>query len=66
VRKEELLEAMSFISEDMLQETEAKLRFSGKALGKLILIAATVAALAVSVAAATGLTSDRISVLKMK
>jgi len=57
VRKEELLEAMSFISEDMLQETEAKLRFSGKALGKLILIAATVAALAVSVAAATGLFS---------
>lgn len=57
MKKEELLEAMSFVSEDMLQETEAKPRFSGKMLGRLILVAATVAALAISVAAATGLLS---------
>lgn len=57
MKKEELLEAMSFVSEDLLQETEAKPRFSGKMLGRLILVAATVAALAISVAAATGLLS---------
>ena len=57
MKKEELLEAMSFISDDLLQEAEAKPRISGRTVGKLILIAATVAALAVSVAAATGLLS---------
>ena len=57
MKREDLLEAMSFISEDVLQETETKPRFSGKVIGKLILIAATVAALAISVAAATGLFS---------
>lgn len=57
MKKEELLEAMSFLSEDVLLETETKPRFSGKTIGKLILIAATVAALAMSVMAATGLFS---------
>lgn len=65
MKREDLLEAMSFISEDVLQETEVKHRISGKTVGKLILIAATVAALAISVAAATGLFSRPIGEVGM-
>jgi len=57
MKKEELLEAMSFLSEEVLQETEVKHRWNGKAVGKLILIAATVASLALTATATAGLFS---------
>ena len=55
MKKEELLEAVGFVSEDLLQQTEIKYHTGRRTIGKLILIAATVAGLAVSVAAASKL-----------
>lgn len=53
MKREELLEAIGCVSEDMLLQTEQTARRSGKTLRRVLLAAAVVAALAISVVAST-------------
>ena len=55
MNREQLLQAIGGVDETMLQETEQAVRPKRNPIGRLVLVAAIVAALAVSVAAATEL-----------
>lgn len=54
---EELLQAIGGVGEEMLREAEGTVRSTGRTLGRIALVAATVAVLAGTVAAATGMFS---------
>lgn len=55
MKKEQLLEAIGGVSEDMLLESEQRTRRSGKTVRRIVLVAAIVAALAVTAVASTGI-----------
>ena len=55
MKKEQLLEAIGGVSEDMLLESEQRTHRSGKTVRRIVLVAAIVAALAVTAVASTGI-----------
>lgn len=57
MKREQLLDAIGSVSEDMLMETEQTVRRSGKSVRRIILVAAAVAALAITVVASAGVFS---------
>lgn len=57
MKREQLLQAIGGVGEEMLREAEGTVRSPGRALGRIALVAATVAVLAGTVGAATGLFS---------
>ena len=57
MKREELLQAIGGVGEEMLREAEGTVRSTGRTWGRIALVAATVAVLAGTVAAATGMFS---------
>lgn len=57
MKREQLLEAIGGVSEDMLLESEQRTHRSGKTVRRIILVAAAVAAFTITVAASSGLFS---------
>lgn len=55
MKKEQLLEAIGGVSEDMLLESEQRTHRSGKPVRRIFMVAAAVAALAITVVASTGI-----------